>query len=67
MWNKKTLLIDSSISFKNVSPGDLKETDFKSWRSQPGVRNTELTSQMPVSLNLSPAPLLSTHVQPFDV
>lgn len=27
---KKKKLIDSSISFKNVSPGDIKETNFKS-------------------------------------
>lgn len=62
----KKLLIDGSISFKNVSPGDL-ETDFKSWRCQPGVWNTELTSQMSVSLNLFPAPLLSAHIRSFDV
>ena len=62
---KRKLLIDDSISFKNVSPGDLKETDFKSCRSRPGVWNTELSSQMLVSLNLSPAPPLSAHIRPF--
>lgn len=56
---KKILLIDGSISFKNVSPGHLKEADFKSW-SQPGVCNTELTSQMLVSLK-SPQHLYSLH------
>lgn len=63
----KRLIINGSISFKNVFPADFKETDFKSCRNQPGVRNTELTSQMLVSLNISPAPLLSEHIQPFDV